>query len=181
MTQQACFKNLRRGGGRPRSAAAIAITCAAAALLATALAPVPSIANPTSGMISGNYAVQLPASIYMRNSSGYTDVCIQITGTDRNATGTIKVRRHNGTWATAPGFLSVTLPLNREALGRETDWIVSWGAEPTNWRGMNRQFDQHGWRGKLNQRNELRIAVDNHILKMTGDGRRTMTHGSTCP
>ncbi len=185
-----------------------------AALAALGALTTPAMANTTSGMIDGNYARQLPA-YHLRSSTGYTRICIQITGSGSTATGTIKARTHGGTWETL--LTSPALTLNRGARGNLTNmfegqtlnqrfnprlpggnencmWespgrtrtifgvevdLADWGTRPTNWCGTNRTFDQNGWEGSLTQGNRLRVAVNNHVLKM--QGKYPMDHGSTCP
>ncbi|MCY4156806.1 MAG: hypothetical protein OXF66_05150 [Gammaproteobacteria bacterium] len=153
---------------------------AALAVAALTLTANPSWANTTSGMVDGSYAAQLSASIYMRDSSGYTRVCIQITGSGGSATGTIKARRHDGTWEAPGGFVPVTLTLVSGRQLQESPW--RWGTRPTNWNGLNRGFnEQHGWNGYLTPSNRLRVGVNNEILKMAVDVHRTLTHGMSCP
>ncbi len=54
-------------------------------------------ANSTTGMIAGDYSAQLPA-FYLRNSTGYTRVCIQVRGSGNEAVGIIMALKHDGTW-----------------------------------------------------------------------------------
>ena len=158
-------------------------------------------------MIGGDYAVRL-SSTYIRSdqqncgftfgipcgpNSTYSEACIQISGSGSTVTGTIKLKKGDGTWEQKD---SRTLSLLSGNSGRginqgtpgtpeKCDFYFVQGQghvnRLTNWCGRNRQFDQHGWRGALTRSQTLRVAVDNHVLNMTGDGRRTMTHGQTCP
>ena len=154
---------------------------AAAALAATMIAA-PVWANPTSGMIDGNYFARMSASTYMRDSSGYTDVCIQIVGSGSTANGTIKGRRHNGTWETLLDS-QVTLDLTSAASSENCLFYFVRGqghvGRPTNWCGGNRQFDAQGWAGHLTGSQRLRAKVNNHLMDMQGE--RFFTHGSVCP
>ncbi len=160
---------------------------AALALAAITLTATPSWANTTSGMIDGNYSAQMRAYTYMRDSSGYTDVCVQIVGSGGTATGTIKGRRHNGTWESLLDS-AVTLSLLSGASGRGINQgtpgtpeacTFGFASRPTNWCGQRRQFDEQGWAGHLTHTQRLRAKVNNHILEMQGE--RFLTHGTTCP
>ena len=153
----------------------------AAALVAMAMAA-PAQANPTSGMIDGNYSAQMSASTYMRDSSGYTNVCVQVVGSGGTATGTIKARRHNGTWESLPDS-QVTLGLTSATSSENCVFYFVRGeghvGRPTNWCGSNRQFDAQGWAGHLTGTQRLRAKVNNHLMDMQGE--RFFTHGTTCP
>lgn len=135
-------------------------------------------------MIDGNYSAQMSASTYMRNSMGYTRVCIEIVGTGSSATTKIKARPHGGNWERLDGSV-VTLTLYDGGGTDPEDGPENCGHQqrqanqPTNFCGANRYFNAQGWNGHLTWTNKLRIRVNNHIMKMQGE--RTMTHGSGCP
>ncbi|MCY4290019.1 MAG: hypothetical protein OXC63_15710 [Aestuariivita sp.] len=142
-------------------------------------------------------------------NSTYRQACIEISESGRTATGTIKLQnRRNGNWETKQSGVTLRLRSGSgtHSVNEGGTWVTVWhgpresgwnggcqagtGGEgepecnsstPTNWGSRNRQFNQHGWKGHLNSGNQLRVAVDNHVLKMTGEGRVTTDHGRICP
>ncbi len=165
----------------------------------------PALANPADGTISGTYAAMLPA-FYLRNSVGYTHVCIEVSGSDSTATGMIKALRHDGTLqmlATSPPLpLSGATDRGREQCNfpafANVSATISNGnlvlTRPVNWCGRSeviknnavvfedvgkRYFDNSGWDGRLTMDSEhLRVRVNNRFLKMHGS--RWLKHGDTC-
>ncbi len=57
-------------------------------------------ANPTSGMIDGSYAAQMPAYYLQKNlRSGVRRVCVEVSGTTATLSGGFRTQDHSGTWA----------------------------------------------------------------------------------
>ncbi len=88
-------------------------------------------ANPSNGMIDGNYAARMPA-YYLHKTlrAGVNRVCVQITSSGANLTGTVKTQAHGGTW-TLRRTVSLTADSGAHRVGRfnrgDNRWIPPGG------------------------------------------------------
>ncbi len=81
-----------------RRAAGVATLLSAALTLMLGLGGA-ALANPTTGMIDGNYAARMPAySLHKPLRGGVNRVCVEVSGTTATLTGTVKTQAHGGTW-----------------------------------------------------------------------------------
>ncbi len=100
-------------------------------------------ANPSNGMIDGNYATVMPAYYLQEHlRPGVLNACVQITsGGNNTLTGTVKTKNHLGTWTLRR---TVSLQADRGARREATgDNPPGGGLESCNYyRWHNRENDE---------------------------------------
>ncbi len=124
-------------------------------------------ANPSTGMIDGSYAAQMPAySLQTTLRPGVKRVCVQIRSQDPMVLlGTVKTQDHGGTWTDTGRLVTLvpdsgaTVPPLKPASEYETD--DDWNTALTAWNNHYRNED-----GSVNPRGGrgVRLRFVGHAL-----------------